>query len=902
VAGPATAFRTEPYSYAEARALAQELGVSEPVAITLVRRGYRTVEAAREFLTGDERHDPFAFDSMAEVCERLAAAIEAKRRITVHGDYDVDGVCSTSILVRALRELGAECDWYLPDRLGDGYGLSVATVERLAAAGTSLLLTADCGIGCAAEIARARELGLEAIVTDHHVAPERLPECPILHPVVSGYPFPELCATGVAYKLSAALCQAAGRDAAEADDDLDLVALATVADLVPLRGENRSLVRRGLAELRRARRPGIRALIAVARVEPERLDEGDLAFRLAPRINAAGRLYRADAGVELMLTADESRATSIAAELDKANYERRDTEREVEQAAEAARAKLPEELREAPALVLAGSGWHPGVVGIVASRLVERHGVPTVLIALDGGRGRGSGRSIPGFDLLAGLEACSEHLLGFGGHRAAAGVEIEAAKVDAFREAFVAHAREVLRPEDLVRAETVDAVVSGGLLGHSLAEEIERLAPFGMGNPGVRLLVPAAHLADVRPMGKEGKHARFSLNSGSGRALGVAFGTSALPEDEPLDLSVRLELNHWNGAVEPRVVLKEHYTLGEPNGAGGACEHCADHAGDEEWWGRVVEALEASQSLDSLSPGAGDNPQFDSLSPGAEGDDGEGPRAADGVGHREAVHHPPGSAIATIAELVSSGESVLALCADASRRRALALHAASPERFGGATPAVACGRCPDGVLTEQIAAGDRLAMTDYTALARRPDLAGGPSTRLRLAQDAGRCEQPSMAVHTPGAFDHVVLVDPPPFPELESLLAGSAGLVHVCWGDAEREFALGVHESEWGMRDALADVYRTLRDAGGAAADTKLATILTGPSRHPRSAELAGRCLRVLSELGVAQVEPGSKGHACSARVVSSEGTNLERSQAFIAYRARYEEGKQYLSRPRKLQ
>ncbi|MDX6663113.1 MAG: single-stranded-DNA-specific exonuclease, partial [Solirubrobacterales bacterium] len=584
--------RAEPYSYAEARAISRELGLSEPVAITLVRRGYRTPEAARAFLDGSESHDPFAFDSMEEVCERLLAAIAAGRRITVHGDYDADGVCSTAILVRALRDLDAQCDWFLPDRLNDGYGLSTATVERLAAAGTGLLLTADCGIGCAPEIARARELGLEAIVTDHHTPPAELPECPILHPVVSGYPFSELCATGVAYKLSAALRARAGGAAEDADADLDVVALATITDVVPLRGENRSLVKRGLAEIRRGGRIGLRALMAAAGVDPLRIDEGDLAFRLGPRINAAGRLYRADAGVELLLTADAARAQKIAEELNRANHERRAAERELENAAQAARAALPDELREAPALVVAGQGWHAGVIGIVASRLVERHGVPTVVISLDGERGRGSGRSIPGFDLLGGLEACAEYLVGFGGHRAAAGLEIEAAKLEDFRTAFAAHAASKLGPEQLVRGDSFDAVISGGALGIGLAEEIERLGPFGMGNPGVRLLVPSARLGDVRPMG-EGKHARFSLTSGAGKAQGVVFGSGSLPvgEDEAVDVAVKLEVNHWNGAVEPRVVLRELYPLGEENGAGDACP-CSVEIGEPQWWRRLEAILD----------------------------------------------------------------------------------------------------------------------------------------------------------------------------------------------------------------------------------------------------------------------------------------------------------------------
>ena len=435
-------------------------------------------------------------------------------------------------------------------------------MERLAARGTGLLLTADCGITCAGEVAAARAAGMDVVVTDHHEPGERLPDCPLLHPRLSSYPFAELCATGVAYKLSAALL-----GAERAADDLDLVALATVADLVPLRGENRALVRAGLRVARQGRRPGLRALCAAAGIGLGRLDEGDVAFRLAPRINAAGRLYRADAGVELMLTADEGRAAAIAAELDGVNRERRDAERLVLSAAEQARAALPAELVSASALVLAGEGWHPGVVGIVASRLAERHFVPVVLIGMDGeGRGRGSGRSVPGFDLLAALDACGEHLLRYGGHRAAAGLEIEAGRLEDFRAAFADHASATLGERDLVRTEVIDAVVGGESLGHEVAEQLERLAPFGMGNPGVRLLVPWAQVCEVRPMGEAERHARFRLQSGSRSALGVAFGVNgelkAAELADPVDVSLKLELNEWNGAVEPRVVLGELYPEG----------------------------------------------------------------------------------------------------------------------------------------------------------------------------------------------------------------------------------------------------------------------------------------------------------------------------------------------------
>jgi single-stranded-DNA-specific exonuclease len=808
------AYKAEPFSYAEARALSEELGLSEPVAITLVRRGYRTPDEAKAFLDADESHAPGEFNSMAAVRQRVLEAVEAGKRITVHGDFDVDGVCATTILVGCLRGLGAECDWLIPDRIADGYGLSAPNVERLAERGTELLITVDCGITAVEEVALARELGMDVIVTDHHQPGSSLPDCPILHPSLDGYPFSDLCGTAVAWKLSLALREGSGPDSSLAD--LDLVALATVADVVPLVGENRSLVRRGLAEVRRARRPGIRALLAAARCEPTQLDEGDLAFRLAPRINAAGRLYRADAGVELFLTDDEARAAEIASELSRANSERRATEREVDTAAEAARRELPDELREAPGLVLAGEGWHPGVIGIVASRLVERHHRPVVVISLDGeGGGRGSGRSIPGFDLLAALEACSEHLSGFGGHRAAAGLELRAESLDAFRAAFAAHATSVLEPEDLRRTERIDAMVGGAGLGLDLAEELERLAPFGMGNPGVRLLVPAAQVRDVRAMG-EGKHARFSLHSGAHRALGVVFGRARLGvgEDDPVDAAVRLEVNRWNGSVEPRVVLRELYPREVP--ADGA-----EASADKLWWKRFERELAADPAIwppVGLSDSAG---------------------AADPSAGRRVELRPRSSPAAVVAELSSCAGRVLAVVADLERRSALAR---------------------DGV-----------RVADAAALEDEPELAAG--------------------------FEHVVLVDPPPFAHVERLATRATpdgGYAHLAWGEAEHRFALAMLDEQLARREVLISMYRDLREAGEAS-DSDLLAALRGSGPHPRGAEAAARCLRVLIELGLAQGTPA--GGTGSVGVVSSEKTDLERSASYVAYGARHEEGQRYLRR-----
>jgi single-stranded-DNA-specific exonuclease len=548
----------------DVRRLRRELGVSGPLAQVLVRRGHADPQRARAFLVATEEHSPQEFRGIGDAVAMILAHVAQATRITVHGDYDVDGICSTAVLVRALRELGADVDFYLPDRASDGYGLNLETVKRLAARGTRLLVTADCAITAVEEVAAAQALGMEVVVTDHHSARADgvLPQAPIVHPRLCGYPCVDLCATAVAYKLAEALYSAGGRDPRELRGDLDLVALATVADVVPLTGENRTFVRRGLRALAATAKPGLRALMAVAGVDAGKVGERALGFALAPRLNAAGRLYRADAGLELILTSDPKRAEQIAQELDSANRERRLIEQRIRFEAEAQMA----ELGERAAYVLAGDSWHAGVIGIVASRLVERSGRPVVMIALEGDEGRGSGRSVESFDLLAGLTACGGSLLGYGGHRAAAGLQIARSRVDDFAAALCAHADAVLRPGDLVPLERVDAIVHGPELGMALAEELQTLAPFGRGNPTVSLMLADAVFRDSRPMG-EGKHVRFSVESDGVRARAVAFGCGGrldVADGEPVQATFTLEVNEWNGVSEPRLLLRQAAALTAP--------------------------------------------------------------------------------------------------------------------------------------------------------------------------------------------------------------------------------------------------------------------------------------------------------------------------------------------------
>jgi single-stranded-DNA-specific exonuclease len=554
-----TRWACEPYDVSLAERLAAGLGVSRPVGAVLARRGFTDVDDARRFLAAEERHDPLTLPGIPAACELIGAHLRRGSKIAVFGDYDVDGVCSTAILIRALRALGADPVWELPSRFDEGYGLSTAAVERLARRGVGLLLTVDCGITAVEQVAAARAAGLDVVVADHHRPGDQLPDCVIVHPALGGYACPGLCAAGVALKLGEALRAAAGSDPSEAAEDIDLAALATVCDLVPLRDENRRIVREGLVALSRTRKPGLRALMGVASVDPAELTEHALGFRLGPRINAAGRMRRADAALELLLTEDGTRAAEVARELDLLNADRQQAETRILFAAEAA--CLPQASQGA--IVVAGEDWHPGVVGIVASRLVERWRRPCVVIALDedGSSGRGSGRSISAYDLHAGLGACAQHLTRFGGHRMAAGVELEAASVEPLRRALAAHAAAALTPEDLIPVERVDAVVPGGVLGLALAEELELLRPFGLGNPQPTLLVPAARFQNVTGMGEEREHSRFTLvTAGGARSRGVAFRSppkvleAAATENH--DIALRLERNRWNGVVEPRTILR----------------------------------------------------------------------------------------------------------------------------------------------------------------------------------------------------------------------------------------------------------------------------------------------------------------------------------------------------------
>jgi single-stranded-DNA-specific exonuclease len=548
-----------PCPHRQADLLAQALGLSEITASVLVRRGYGDPDVARAFIAGEQPlADPFLLDDMDVAVERIRKAIAAGKRICVHGDYDVDGICATVLAVLVLRELGADVEWHLPSRFDEGYGVSGNTLERLAEEGCGLVLTVDCGITAVDEVRRARELGLEVVVTDHHRPGDELPDCPVVATK-------ELCGTGVAFKLGQALL---GSDSEVLRRHLDLVGLATIADVVPLLGENRTLTIAGLRALARTQKHGLQALMKVAHVDPATVDTGQVGFRLAPRINAAGRLGHPRAALELLLTEDADEARRLADRLEDLNRDRQAVEDKILRAAIAQVEEWPEAKRRRKAYVVSGEDWHEGVIGIVASRLVERYHRPVVLIAGGEGLWKGSGRSISSFDLHGALRECAQFLERFGGHRAAAGLSIAPEFVEPFADAFAAQAEGLLTTEDLVPTTVVDAVLPrGAKLTLDLCEELRRLAPFGLGNPDVTLLAPGCELGELTTVG-DGKHLRFRVQRDGHDAGGaIAFGQGTQLDRfrrvGRYDVAFRLQENRWNGTVAPQLVVRRVFDADE---------------------------------------------------------------------------------------------------------------------------------------------------------------------------------------------------------------------------------------------------------------------------------------------------------------------------------------------------
>jgi single-stranded-DNA-specific exonuclease len=546
--------------------LCRECGVSPLLARLLVARGIATPAAAAPFLRArlaEHLRSPMLFKDMAVAAERIIAALQRGERVGIYGDYDVDGISGSAILVRFLRALGHEPSVFIPHRLRDGYGVSEGGVRRLAEAGARVMITVDCGGVSHPEITVARTLGMDTIVCDHHqVSGTPLPAHAVLNPIEpdAGFPFSGLCGAGVAFYLALGVrlrLREAGHTALpDLRRYLDLVTLGTIADIVPLVEENRVLVKYGLRELTQTSRPGVVALKTVSGVSD--VSTGVVGFRLAPRLNAGGRLADAMRSVELLTTEDPARAEHLAAELDEENRARQTIEQEILNEA-IRRIESDADFAGRRSIVLASPEWHPGVIGIVASRLVERYYRPTVLLAIDSasGLGRGSGRSIRGFNLYEAFKACQHCLAGFGGHRMAAGLSIKEEHVPLFTAEFERAVRAVTRPEQFIPETSIDSELSFADVSDALLQDLACLEPYGPSNAEPIFLARHVSVVSRRIVGEN--HLKLYLRQGNRALSTIGFGMAdvAVDEGSRLDILFSPEHNEWNGNTSIQLRLRD---------------------------------------------------------------------------------------------------------------------------------------------------------------------------------------------------------------------------------------------------------------------------------------------------------------------------------------------------------
>ena len=531
------------------------LGVPHQLLQLLIDRGIDTPVAIDRYLhpRRENLHDPMLMQGMDRAVTVIRDAVQKGEEIVIFGDYDVDGVTATAILLTYLRKQGAKVGFYIPDRHGEGYGLNLAAVEQIASH-ARLLITVDCGITCPGEVARARELGMRVIVTDHHQLGPQLPECEaVLNPLLGQYPFRRLCGAGVAFKLVQAL---GGMEAIE--PLWELAAMATIADIVPLLDENRIIVTYGLQAMARTQRPGLIALMESAGVDPRRVSSSDVAFRMAPRINAGGRLALASRGVELLTTRRMDTAREIAAELDQDNTRRRELELQIfAQADQLVRSEI--DFLTERAIVVCGEGWNPGVIGLAASRLVEKYKWPTILLSQDGEVCVGSARSIPGVDIHAAMATCRDLFVRFGGHAQAAGLTIETKNVPAFRKRLSQAIAGQAEPEAFIPTEEYDLELELSEITESLVQAFSTMQPTGFGNPAPVFCVRGVHTTDVRAIGKEGVHLRMRLSGGGElrSAIGFRMGERAKAMPEVIEAVLGLSINEWQDKRSVQCELRQ---------------------------------------------------------------------------------------------------------------------------------------------------------------------------------------------------------------------------------------------------------------------------------------------------------------------------------------------------------
>lgn len=537
------------------RRMAEELSIPRVAAGILASRGLRETAEARKFLNPGlaDLFEPFLLSQMDRAVDRVIRALKENQRIMVYGDYDVDGITSTALMFLVLNRLGADVTYYLPNRLIEGYGISEDGLLEAERRRINLLITVDCGITAVDEFSMARRIGIDCIITDHHEPSDRIPDVhAIVNAKLDGESNPgfELSAVGVAFKFAQALYRRLGQDESELEEHLDLVALGTAADIVPMVGENRILTKFGLQQIARSNKPGLKALIFVAGLMGQKIGTGQVVFILAPRINAIGRLGDAEQAIRLLTTRDEAKAATIARILNAENKRRKDIdEQTLNEALEMIDSDI--DLDQESAIVLASRGWHQGVIGIVASRLVERFHRPTVMIAIDGDEGKGSARSIPGFHLYEALRECESDLIRYGGHKYAAGLSIAPERVNSFRRSLNRVSKRMLSHDDLVPKLNIDAEIDIDSINDDLVNVLERFAPFGPQNMRPVFVTYGSEIVGTpHVVGK--KHLRFKVRRGESIIDCIGFNQGEFLRKlsfRPMlvDMAYVLENNYWNG-------------------------------------------------------------------------------------------------------------------------------------------------------------------------------------------------------------------------------------------------------------------------------------------------------------------------------------------------------------------
>lgn len=558
---PKTRWNVQAADSKKSAELEEQLHVTPLVATLLVNRGLDDVEAARSFLFVKKQtfHDPFLFKDMDKAVARIKEAIEKCEKIRIFGDYDADGVTSTTVMMTALNRLGANVDFYIPNRFTEGYGPNEMAFRIAASEGVKVLITVDTGIAALAEASLAGELGMDYILTDHHEPGPELPEAyAIIHPKLEDnpYPFKDLAGVGVAFKLAHALL-------GEIPEDLlEIVAIGTIADLVPLLGENRLIAAKGIEKLRQTTRPGLVSLMKVAKIEQSTLTEETIGFSLAPRLNAVGRLGPADFAVDLLMAEDVREATDLAEEINELNKERQDI---VNAAAEEAILEVEKSfpLETNHVLIVGKEGWNPGIIGIVASRLVERFYRPTIILSYDYEKGlaKGSARSIEGFDLFKNLSKCRELLPHFGGHPMAAGMTLKIDDVPELRVRLNQLANEQLTAEDYIPITKLDGTVKIAEASIQTIDEMALLAPFGVSNPKPKILIDSVQLASIRKIGTNQNHLKLQLEDASHQLDGVGFGlgdyADHIAPNAEVSVIGELSINEWNNMKKPQIFVKD---------------------------------------------------------------------------------------------------------------------------------------------------------------------------------------------------------------------------------------------------------------------------------------------------------------------------------------------------------